>query len=129
MIPPHVVKSSRGRYGHAGARTDQSDAVLLADLLRIDRARLRPWHPDSVLTGQMRAKVSLLIFLIRNTVVLSVQIPPPGCKLDRVQESGYTAALLHMSALTCAGRLAPPIPPEQRRDLRPMAGPVAALPS
>ncbi len=78
VIPPRVVKSIRGRYGHAGARTNQSDAVLLADLLRTDRARLQPWHPDSVLTRQMRVKVSLLIFLTRNTVALSVQILPPG---------------------------------------------------
>jgi len=126
VIPPHVVKRIRGRYGHAGARTDQSDAILLADLLRTDRARLQPWHSDSVLTRQMRVKVSLLAFLTRNTVALSVQILPPGCELDRVQESGYTAALLHMPALTCAGRFAPPTPPERRRDLRPMAGPVAA---
>jgi transposase len=71
VIPPHVVKSSRGRFGHAGARTDQSDAVLLADLLRTDRARLQPWYPDSLLTRQMRAKVSLCSFLTRSMVALS----------------------------------------------------------
>jgi len=42
VIPPLVVKSCRGRYGHSGARDDTLDAQLLADLLRTDRARLYP---------------------------------------------------------------------------------------
>jgi transposase len=71
VIPPNVVKSTRGRYGQSGARTDQSDALLLADLLRTDRARLQPWHPDSLLTRQMRAKVSLINHLTRSVVRLS----------------------------------------------------------
>lgn len=71
IIPPSVVKSTRGRYGQSGARTDQSDALLLADLLRTDRARLQPWHPDSLLTRQMRAKVSLINHLTRSIVRLS----------------------------------------------------------
>ena len=71
VIPPSIVKSTRGRYGQSRARTDQSDAFLLADLLRTDRARLQRWHPDSLLTRQMRAKVSLINHLTRNTVRLS----------------------------------------------------------
>jgi len=71
VVPPSVVKSTRGRYGHSGARTDQSDAFLLADLLRTDRARLQPWHPDSLLTRQIRAKVSLINHLTHSVVRLS----------------------------------------------------------
>jgi transposase len=71
VIPPSVVKSTRGRYGQSRARTDQSDAFLLADLLRTDRHRLQPWHPDSLLTRQMRAKVSLINHLTRSVVRLS----------------------------------------------------------
>ena len=71
VIPPNVVKSTRGRYGQSGARTEQSDALLLADLLRTDRARLQPWHPDSLLTRRMRAKVSLINHLTRSVVRLS----------------------------------------------------------
>jgi transposase len=63
VIPPLVVKSSRGRYGHSGARDDTLDAQLLADLLRTDRARLYPWRPDSPLTRQIRARVGFLTFL------------------------------------------------------------------
>ena len=71
VIPPSVVKSTRGRYGQSGARTDQSDALLLADLLRTDRARLQIWRPDTLLTRQMRAKVSLINHLTRSVVRLS----------------------------------------------------------
>ena len=66
VIPPTVVKSSRGRYGSSGARSDQMDAQLLADILRTDRARLQPWRPDSLLTRQIRAKVSLVSHLTNN---------------------------------------------------------------
>ena len=60
VIPPSMVKSSRGRYGSSEVRTDARDARLLADLLRTDLARLHPWRPDSLLTRQIRAKVSLV---------------------------------------------------------------------
>lgn len=60
VIPPFVVKSSRGRYGNSGARDDSQDAQLLADLLRTDRARLQPWKPDTQLTRQIRAKVGFI---------------------------------------------------------------------
>jgi transposase len=71
VIPPSVVKGTRGRYGSSKARTDQSDAFLLADLLRTDRARLQLWHPDSLLTRQMRAKVGFVNHLTRSIVRLS----------------------------------------------------------
>jgi transposase len=63
VIPPLVVKSSRGRYGHSTARDDTLDAQLLADLLRTDRPRLHPWRPDSQLTRQIRAHVGFVTFL------------------------------------------------------------------
>jgi transposase len=66
VIAPSVIKSCRGRYGQSGARSDRHDGRLIADVLRTDRARLQPWQPDSPLTRQMRAKVSLLIHLSRN---------------------------------------------------------------
>lgn len=66
VIPPSVVKSSRGRYGSSGARSDQQDARLLADILRTDRARLQQWRPDSLLTQQIRAKVGLIYHLTQS---------------------------------------------------------------
>jgi transposase len=74
VIPPSVVKSTRGRYGQSGARSDERDAFLLADLLRTDRARLQPWRPDSLLTRQMRAKVSLIHHLTGHVVRLSSRL-------------------------------------------------------
>ena len=71
VIPPNVVKSCQGRYRQSGAYTDKSAALLLADLLRTDRHRLQPWHPDLPLTQQMRAKISFLLYLTRSAVRLS----------------------------------------------------------
>lgn len=68
VIPPSVTKSCRGRYGTSGARDDQTDGQLIADILRTDRLRLRPWQPDSLLTRQMKAKVSLIHYLTRQHV-------------------------------------------------------------
>ncbi len=71
VIPPNVVNSTRGRYRQSGARNDQSDAFVLADLLRTDRARLQPWQPDQVLTRQIRSRASLLTHLTRQSVQLA----------------------------------------------------------
>lgn len=93
VIPPNVVKSSRGRFGQSGARSDRSDARLLADLLRTDRARLQPWQPDGLLTREMRAKVSLIGYLTRSTTRLSN-------RLRAVLLRYYPAALHVFSDLT-----------------------------
>jgi transposase len=68
VIPPSVVKANRGRQGQSGARTDADDAFLLADILRTDRGRLQPWHPDRLLTRQIGAQVSLIAHLTRDVV-------------------------------------------------------------
>jgi transposase len=65
------VKGTRGRYRQSGARTDESDALLLADVLRTDRGRFQPWHPDDALTRQMRVKVSLHVYLTQQTTRFS----------------------------------------------------------
>jgi transposase len=70
VIAPSVIKSCRGRYGQSQARTDQKDGRLIADVLRTDRARLYPWRPDSRLTRQMAAKISLINHLTRSKVRL-----------------------------------------------------------
>lgn len=93
VIPPHVTRGSRCRYGNSGARTDQTDARLLADLLRTDLARLRPWCPDSALTRQMRAKASLVLYLTRNRLRYAN-------RLRAVLLRYYPAALKLFSKLT-----------------------------
>lgn len=66
ILPPAMVKSSRGRFGAARSCTDKSDAHLNADLLRTDRARLHPWQPDSLQTQKIRAHVGLTHYLTQN---------------------------------------------------------------
>ena len=65
VIAPHVIKSCRDRYRHSGARTDPSDAYVLADVLRTDRHRFYPWYPDQPDTRQIRAMSSLVDHLGR----------------------------------------------------------------
>jgi transposase len=68
VLPPFQVNRSRGRYGASGAASDQTDAHLIADMLRTDRGRLIPWQPNSLLIQQLAAKVSLERYLTRSVV-------------------------------------------------------------
>ena len=43
IVAPSVVSSNRGRQGGSGAKDDDRDAQLLADILRTDRGRLIPY--------------------------------------------------------------------------------------
>lgn len=74
VVPPSMVKSNRSRYSTSGARTDASDALLLADILRTDRDRLVAWKPDSPLLFRMRAKVSFIDSLTRSITRHSNQL-------------------------------------------------------
>ena len=93
VIPPNVIKSSRGRYGQSGARDDRRDSRLIADVLRTDRARLHPWRPDSLLVRQMRAQVSLINHLTHQSVRLSNRLRAVLLRYD-------PAALTVFSSLT-----------------------------
>jgi len=57
VIPPSGVKGLRSRYGSAGNKDDSFDAYVLADVVRTDRARLRPLTPDSPQTVTLRMTV------------------------------------------------------------------------
>lgn len=93
VVPPRAVKSSRNRYRQSGARSDLSDAFVVADMLRTDRGRLQPWFPDSALTRQIRAKISLHMHLTRDIVRLSN-------RLREVLWRYYPAATQVFSSLT-----------------------------
>ena len=56
-IHPNVVKATRPRYRSHGAKSDASDAYLLADLLRTDGHRFNPLRPQS---DELRALRSLV---------------------------------------------------------------------
>ena len=60
ILSPTLVKSSRGRQRVSAAKDDDSDAALLADILRTDRQRLIPWQPDSQPVCQMRVLISFI---------------------------------------------------------------------
>jgi transposase len=93
VLPPNVVRSNQGRYRQSGAKDDPADGFLIADILRTDRGRLQPWHPDSLLTRQIRAKVSLSLHLGRSVVRLSN-------RLRAVLLRYYPAAVHVFSSLT-----------------------------
>ena len=56
-VHPNIVKATRPRYRSHGAKSDASDAYLLADLLRTDGARFRPLQPQSDALRALRALV------------------------------------------------------------------------
>jgi transposase len=58
IIAPNIVKHNRGRQSSSGAKDDDRDAQLLADILRTDRGRLIPWLADGPLVRQMRPLLS-----------------------------------------------------------------------
>ena len=60
VLAPSVVKGNRSRQRASTARTDDSDAALLADILRTDRHTLIPWQPDGALVSQMRLLLSFI---------------------------------------------------------------------
>lgn len=65
LLPPSAVKVSRRRYRQSPARTDQSDAWLIANLLRVDLDQFHPWQASSSLALQIRAMVNLILKLTR----------------------------------------------------------------
>jgi transposase len=88
VIPPGAIKGARRRYRQTKAHTDQSDARVIADVLRTDPATLRPWRPDGLIVRQLRVKVSLLHFLTKEIRRMSNRL---GAVLAR-----YYPAALHV---------------------------------
>jgi transposase len=71
VIPPSVVSSNRDRHRSSRAHNDDSDAFLIADLLRTDRHRFAPWKPDGQLVCRMKAKLSLIDSLTKTITAYS----------------------------------------------------------
>jgi len=72
VTPPSVIGGARARFRSSGARTDPSDAYMIADTLRTDRGRLQAWHLDGALTQELRRRVGLVRHLTRS---ITVRIP------------------------------------------------------
>src|SRR5215469_6137539 len=74
VITPRQVKNLRARYGSAGNKDDRFDAYVLADVLRTDRARLRPLIPDSPPTLTLRQACRARQDLVRHRVAVGNQL-------------------------------------------------------
>ncbi len=92
VLPPNAVKSCQGRYRQSGAKSDRSDAHLIADMLRTDRGKYHAWVADAPLTRQIRATISLIAYL--NKSIWQV-----GNRLRSVLVRYYPAALEIFSSL------------------------------
>jgi transposase len=92
ILPPNAVKTAQGRYRQSGAKSDRRDARLIADILRVDHEKYAVWVPDSELTRQIRATVSLVDYLTQ-------QIWQTGNRLRATLLRYYPAALELFSSL------------------------------
>jgi transposase len=86
VIPPAATHSACKRYRQSGAQNDSSAAFVIADMVRTDQQRLIAWRPDSALIQQLRAKVSLLLYLTQ-------QLTRTSNRLHAVLVRYYPAAL------------------------------------
>jgi transposase len=73
-IHPNVVKATRPRYRSHGAKSDASDAYLLADLLRTDGHRFQPLAPQGDEIRALRALVRGRDDLVATRVQLANQL-------------------------------------------------------
>jgi transposase len=73
-IHPNIVKATRPRYRSHGAKSDASDAYLLADLLRTDGARFHPLQPQSDAIRALRTLVRGRDELVATRVQLANQL-------------------------------------------------------
>ena len=73
-IHPNAVKATRPRYRSHGAKSDASDAYLLADLLRTDGHRFKPLAPQSDEIRALRALVRGRDELVATRVQMANQL-------------------------------------------------------
>jgi transposase len=66
IISPRATDGYRSRQRSSGAHDDDSDAALLASILRTDCASHRVWRPNNPLTQQMAVQLRLIESLRRS---------------------------------------------------------------
>jgi len=74
VVTSRQMKNLRSRYGSAGAKDDRFDAFVLADVLRADRARLRPLVVDTPATAALRAVVRARRDLVAHRIAACNQL-------------------------------------------------------
>lgn len=93
IIPPQATDAYRNRQRLSGAHDDVSDAILLANIVRTDRASHRRWQPNSPLTQQLASLVRLVETLRRT-------IQRQENQLRAALQRTYPAAIDLFSSLT-----------------------------
>lgn len=66
VVPPQATNGYRNRQRSSGAHDDDSDAALLASIMRTDRESHRRLRPNLALTQQILAQVRLIEILRRS---------------------------------------------------------------
>jgi transposase len=111
-IHPNVIDASRARYSAAGAKSDASDAYMIADVLRTDGHRFRPLAAPSDATRALRAAVRTREDLVATRVQLVNQ-------LEALLESFWPGATLLFadlaSPIACAFLMSHPTPAHATR--------------
>jgi len=112
-IHPNAVKASRPRYRSHGAKSDASDAYLLADLLRTDGHRWAALSPQSDSIRALRALVRSRDDLVSTRVALGNQLhstletfwPGAACIFADITSPIGLAFLLRYPSPASAARL------------------------
>lgn len=112
-IHPNAVKASRPRYRSHGAKSDASDAYLLADLLRTDGHRWRELSPQSDSIRALRSLVRCRDDLVGTRVALGNQLrstleacwPGAACIFADITSPIGLAFLQRYPSATSAARL------------------------
>jgi transposase len=94
IVPPQATDGYRNRQRSSGAHDDDSDAALLAGIMRTDRDSHHRLHPNLPLTQQMAAQVRLIEILRRS-------IQRQSNQLRAVLLRTYPQAVGLFSDLTC----------------------------
>ena len=113
MITSRQMKNLRSRYGSAGAKDDRFDAFVLADVLRTDRARLRPLVVDTPATAALRAAVRARRDLVAHRIAacnqlrahLAVAFPGAVGLFARLDSQISLAFLARFGSQDAAGQL------------------------
>jgi transposase len=93
-IPPKAVTRYRDRHKMSGAKSDTSDALILADILCVDREMHRPMPADSPLAQEIRELSRQRQALVREKTRLKNQ-------LTACLKAYYPVALALFSDLDC----------------------------
>jgi transposase len=100
-LNPKQADRFRDRHSTAGAKDDRRDALVIADALRTDRARLRPLDLGSPQTEELRLRDRALARLIAERVRCGHQLRslleryyPAMLELERPMDDLFLASLL-----------------------------------